>query len=146
MIYSHLNKGKIVVFNVCGYDGHDVAFVIDSFLPRFIKRSKEENPKPVSLFLDEAVKILSNKSDFGEEILRQSKVELIMLFQNESKLKDKIGSNKYEALIGNLTNIYLMKNKDNFTIGKDEIDCSVLNQFECMHDNTTCLLNPIFIN
>ena len=78
--------------------------------------------------------------------MRQSKVELILAFQNEYTLKKGLGYEKYEALMGNMVDIYLMKNKSLFTIGADAVNCSRLKPFECLHDGEKVLLNHIFIN
>ena len=144
-ISQYLNEGKIVVFNAINSSSQTLAMLLDSFIPSFIKRAGGENLIPISLFLDETAKIAGKNSNFHEEILRQSKVELILAFQNESTLKKELGYDKYEALIGNMVDIYLMKNKSLFTIGADAVNCSKLKPFECLHDGERNLLKPMFI-
>ena len=145
-ISQYLNEGKIVVFNAINSSSQTLAMLLDSFIPSFIKRAGGENLIPISLFLDETAKIAGKNSNFHEEILRQSKVELILAFQNESTLKKELGYDKYEALIGNMVDIYLMKNKSLFTIGADAVNCSKLKPFECLHDGERNLLKPMFID
>lgn len=144
-ISQYLNEGKIVVFNAINSSSQTLAMLLDSFIPSFIKRVGGKNLIPISLFLDETAKIAGKNSNFHEEILRQSKVELILAFQNESTLKKELGYDKYEALIGNMVDIYLMKNKSLFTIGADAVNCSKLKPFECLHDGERNLLKPMFI-
>ena len=145
-ISQYLNEGKIVVFNALNSSSQTLAMLLDSFIPSFIARAGRENVIPISLFLDEAAKIASENSNFHEEILRQSKVELILAFQNEYTLKKGLGYEKYEALMGNMVDIYLMKNKSLFTIGADAVNCSRLKPFECLHDGERNLLKPMFID
>lgn len=145
-ISQYLNEGKIVVFNAINSSSQTLAMLLDSFIPSFIKRAGGKNLIPISLFLDETAKIAGKNSNFHEEILRQSKVELILAFQNESTLKKELGYDKYEALIGNMVDIYLMKNKSLFTIGSDAVNCSRLKPFECSHDGERNLLKPMFID
>jgi len=145
-ISQYLNEGKIVVFNAINSSSQTLAMLLDSFIPSFIKRAGGENLIPISLFLDETAKIAGKNSNFHEEILRQSKVELILAFQNESTLKKELGYDKYEALMGNMVDIYLMKNKSLFTIGADAVNCSRLKPFECLHDGERNLLKPMFID
>lgn len=145
-ISQYLNEGKIVVFNAINSSSQTLAMLLDSFIPSFIKRAGGENLIPISLFLDETAKIAGKNSNFHEEILRQSKVELILAFQNESTLKKELGYDKYEALIGNMVDIYLMKNKSLFTIGADAVNCSKLKPFECLYDGERNLLKPMFID
>lgn len=145
-ISQYLNEGKIVVFNAINSSSQTLAMLLDSFIPSFIKRAGGENLIPISLFLDETAKIAGKNSNFHEEILRQSKVELILAFQNESTLKKELGYDKYEALIGNMVDIYLMKNKSLFTIGSGAVNCSRLKPFECLHDGERNLLKPMFID
>lgn len=144
-ISQYLNEGKIVVFNAINSSSQTLAMLLDSFIPSFIKRAGGKNLIPISLFLDETAKIAGKNSNFHEEILRQSKVELILAFQNESTLKKELGYDKYEALIGNMVDIYLMKNKSLFNIGADAVNCSKLKPFECLHDGERNLLKPMFI-
>ena len=145
-ISQYLNEGKIVVFNAINSSSQTLAMLLDSFIPSFIKRAGGENLIPISLFLDETAKIAGKNSNFHEEILRQSKVELILAFQNESTLKKELGYDKYEALIGNMVDIYLMKNKSLFTIGSGAVNCSRLKPFECLYDGERNLLKPMFID
>ena len=145
-ISQYLNEGKIVVFNAINSSSQTLTMLLDSFIPSFIKRSGGENLIPISLFLDETAKIAGKNSNFHEEILRQSKVELILAFQNESTLKKELGYDKYEALIGNMVDIYLMKNKSLFTIGADAVNCSRLKPFECLYNGEKNLLKPMFID
>ena len=145
-ISQYLNEGKIVVFNAINSSSQTLAMLLDSFIPSFIKRAGGKNLIPISLFLDETAKIAGKNSNFHEEILRQSKVELILAFQNESTLKKELGYDKYEALIGNMVDIYLMKNKSLFNIGADAVNCSKLKPFECLHDGERNLLKPMFID
>jgi len=145
-ISQYLNEGKIVVFNAINSSSQTLTMLLDSFIPSFIKRSGGENLIPISLFLDETAKIAGKNSNFHEEILRQSKVELILAFQNESTLKKELGYDKYEALIGNMVDIYLMKNKSLFTIGSGAVNCSRLKPFECLYNGEKNLLKPMFID
>ena len=145
-ISQYLNEGKIVVFNAINSSSQTLAMLLDSFIPSFIKRAGGKNLIPISLFLDETAKIAGKNSNFHEEILRQSKVELILAFQNEYTLKKGLGYEKYEALMGNMVDIYLMKNKSLFTIGADAVNCSRLKPFECLYDGERNLLKPMFID
>ena len=43
--------------------------------------------RPISLFLDESAKLLSENIELNEEILRECEVELVLAFQNEFLLK-----------------------------------------------------------
>lgn len=145
-ISQYLNEGKIVVFNAINSSSQTLTMLLDSFIPSFIKRAGGKNLIPISLFLDETAKIAGKNSNFHEEILRQSKVELILAFQNEYTLKKGLGYEKYEALMGNMVDIYLMKNKSLFTIGADAVNCSRLKPFECLYDGERNLLKPMFID
>ena len=55
---------------------------------------------PISLFLDELVKLLSENTELNEEILRECEVELVLVFQNEFLLKRAIGGTAYEIYKG----------------------------------------------
>ena len=145
-IASLLNSGKIVVFDALNASQTALCMLLDSFLPKLILRAGKQNLTPISVFLDETSKLASHNTNFQEEILRQSKVELILSFQNEAVLKREIGETKYEALMGNIVSVYLMKNRKDFTLEAQSVNCSELERFECLHDGKRYAVEPIFID
>ena len=141
-----LNSGKIVIFNAASCDKSALSFLLNSFLPELLKRVTMKQKRPISLFLDESAKLLSENTELNEEILRECEVELVLAFQNEFLLKRAIGGTAYEALMGNLTNRYFMRNKDVVRLGSSEVDCSTLEKFECVLEGDKIALEPIFID
>ena len=96
-------------FNAASCDKSALSFLLNSFLPELLKRVTMKQKRPISLFLDESAKLLSENTELNEEILRECEVELVLAFQNEFLLKRAIGGTAYEALMGNLTNRYFMR-------------------------------------
>lgn len=145
-IVSMLNKGKIVVFDASYCDKGALNMILSSFLPMLTNRKQEDKKISISVFLDEAAKIINRYSELEESILRENRVELILAFQNPFLLKSVVGINEYESLIGNLTNRYFMKNKVECTIAGKEIECEGLDKFECITDDGRVKLTPIYIS
>lgn len=145
-IVSMLNEGKIVVFDASYCDKGAFNLILSSFLPILTNRVNGDKKVNISVFLDEVAKIINKYSELEESILRENNVELILAFQNPYLLRSIIGDNGYEALLGNLTNRYFMKNKVECFMAGKEIECENLNKFECITDKGQITLTPIHID
>lgn len=146
-IASMLKQSKIVVFNASCCDKGALNLILASFLPSLTNRVSDTNKINISVFLDEAAKLLNEDSELEESILRENKVELIISFQNPYLMKLAIGEIRYEALFGNLTNRYFMKNKVECKVAGRDIECSGLDKFECIDNNSDKIkLDPMFID
>jgi len=63
---------------------------------------------PVTIIMDEAQKVLNNDFELPLDILREYKVDVVLATQSIANLKEKLNSDKVEALLANLTHrIYL---------------------------------------
>ena len=56
------------------------------------QRIANEEKVPVSIFIDEAQRVLNPSTDLHADVLREARVELILAFQNEDVLKSSLGS------------------------------------------------------
>ena len=64
------------------------------------------------------------------DVLRESKVELFLAFQNKELVIDKIGLNRFRSLYKNIKSRYLFKNPERF----EDYDLSLLDTFEFYND------------
>lgn len=102
-IVEALEEGSIVVVDTREIPdvvlAHFTAILFERMKVRFVK----ERVTPVSIFLDEAQKILVPETDVPVDTLREAKVEVFMAFQNDALIRRKIGDEAYESLHTNLT-------------------------------------------
>jgi len=109
-IISALNKGKIVVINTEALSGAAVESLNNILMYELSKRTKSTSIKPVSIFIDEVQRVISKNTDLPIDILREAKVDVFLATQNSALLKEKLQTEKYDALIGNLTRKYYFQN------------------------------------
>jgi len=116
-IASALNEGKIIIVNAESLSDALLESLNNVILHELSKRTRKIDLNPVSIFIDEAQRVLSEKTDLPVDILREAKVDVFLATQNGALLKERLSSEKYDALIGNLTQKYYFKNSV-----KEELD------------------------
>lgn len=144
-IVKSLNSGSIIILNTKLFSDNVLSSYSNALLTELSKRTSITNKKPISIFIDEAQRIMSNKFDLPIDILREAEVELFLAFQNEELLIEKIGNNKYSSLIKNIKNQYIYKNIGFY----EDNDLSKLETFEYYTNEKIIKLNKassIFMN
>lgn len=105
-IVEALNKGKIIIVNSAGLSDTILENLNASIFDALSKRSRLRNINPVTVFIDEAHRILSKASDLPVDVLREAKVDVVLTFQDKSLVIDKIGKVKFKGLMANLSSQY----------------------------------------
>ncbi|CAD7289036.1 hypothetical protein [Campylobacter suis] len=142
-----LNDGKIVIINSQNLSNHVLELMLNSVLSSMIKRIGQDEKKPISIFIDEAQRVISEESDLHADVLREAQAELILAFQNEDVLKNSLGSDtKYKQLVGNLSHQYFFKNSQKQYAGGEYKSFSNLEKFECYYGGETFKTEPLFIS
>ena len=116
-IATALNEGKIIIVNAESLSDALLESLNNVILHELSKRTRKIDLHPVSIFIDEAQRVLSEKTDLPVDILREAQVDVFLATQNGALLKERLTSEKYDALIGNLTQKYYFKNSV-----KEELD------------------------
>lgn len=109
-IVNSLNDGKIIIFNTKTFSENILSSYCNAIFMELTKRTNMTNLKPVSIFVDEAQRIMSRTIDLPIDVLREAKVDLFLAFQNEELMIQKLGENRYFSLIKNMKNQYFFKN------------------------------------
>ena len=109
-LVQSLSSGKIIIFNTKTFSENILASYCNAIFIELTKRTNMTNLKPISIFVDEAQRIMSKNIDLPIDVLREAKVDLFLAFQNEELMIQKLGENKYVSLIKNLKNQYIFKN------------------------------------
>jgi len=115
-IVKELNEGKIVVVNTNSIPENILAALNSSIFMQLTKRAQlDENP--ISIFIDEAQKVVSPNFELPVDVLRECKVELFLAFQNEELMITKLESEiKHYSFLKNLSKTFRFKNsKDTIT-------------------------------
>lgn len=138
-----LNNGKIIVVNSQEISNVILSTLTGSLLGELSKRVRQTNIKPISIFVDEAQRVLTPDTDLYTDVLREAKVELFLAFQNNSLMINAIGKTKFAALIQNLTTSFHFKNASDYL----DLETSKLDVFEYYKNSVekVCKANPIFL-
>ena len=147
-IVKALGEGKIVILNVEALSDAMVESLNNSILYELSKRTKSVLRHPVSVFIDEVQRVIDKDADLPIDVFREAKVDLFLATQNSSLLKDKLGDDKFESLMGNLTRKYYFQSSADEEI-ESEYELEFLESFEylCSADKYATLhkSKPIFI-
>jgi hypothetical protein len=109
-LVESLNRGEIIIFNTKTFSENILSSYCNAIFMELTKRTNMTNLKPVSIFVDEAQRIMSRTIDLPIDVLREAKVDLFLAFQNEELMIQKLGENRYFSLIKNMKNQYIFKN------------------------------------
>jgi len=122
-----LNEGKIVVINSESFTGPVLSVILDKTLDFLSLRAKHKDPLPVAIVIDEANRVLGNGNDIRTDILRESKVEVVMAIQNDEQMIRKMGEITWSSMKQNFkTQISFNGQSEKAGVFKayDEISCS----------------------
>lgn len=138
-------SGKIVVINANAMQNSVLSLITSSAILNLSKRTNRQTP--VSVFIDEAQRVISAAADLGADVIREAKVELILAFQNESILKSALKSDeKFKELAGNLTNQFFFRNSQLQYANGEYCDFSRLGDFEYSKNGRIFKGEPLFLN
>lgn len=101
-----LALGKIVVINTESFSTPILSTLLDQTLESLSTRSKHKNVNPISIIIDEANRVLTADSDIRIDVLRESKVEVIMATQNHEQMISKMGDERWWSFAQNFNTRY----------------------------------------
>ena len=134
-INNLLNQGKIVIIRTADIADVALGFLSYSIFNGFKSRFSDHTKQPISVFIDEAQRVLNDSFDLPIDILREAQVEVFLAYQTPSLLIDKIGIEKYESIQTNLATKFLYKGLES---PKDTTDLEPFQYYSNL-DNYTSL-------
>lgn len=111
-ITKELNAGKIVIINGESLSSAVMESLNNTILYELSKRTKNLNINSVSIFIDEVQRVVSKNTDLPIDVFREAKVDLFLATQNSALLKEKLKEEKFDALMGNLTQKFYFKSSN----------------------------------
>lgn len=137
-VIEALNQNKIVIINTQEFSDSALSYFSNSLFKEFEKRTNQMIDNSISVFIDEAQRVISSEYELPIDVLREARVELFLAFQNEELMIEKLGLNKYKSLSKNITRKFLFKN--------DDEDTDNLDKFEYITSNAVEKAVPIFLD
>ena len=127
LILEALQAKKLISVNAKDMSSELIEGLTYALFDHFAKRSMLQNITPISVFIDEAQRVISANQDHNLEVLRECKVEMFLAYQNEELMENKLGANQFKAMKQNLKSTYYFTNEAN----QNELDVTGLEAFEC---------------
>lgn len=132
-----LRKGEIVIIDVSRLNKNSLN-ILNLAIYTKLQKTKYNEIKPVTIFIDEAQKVLNENYLPEVDVCRESKFEYIFATQDEILLENKLGKNKFDELYVNIISKYSFATNINELKYKFEyIDLSTMKK---------AIGNPIFFN
>jgi len=129
-IVESLKRGNIVIINVEDFSDQMLNFLNHSIYTRLIHKNMLQNHiSPITIFIDEAQKVLSGKSLPDVDVCRENNFEFILATQDYSLLEKQLGGLNTYLLLRNVTSQYSFKTIDPQNTKENT---SKLETFECV--------------
>lgn len=141
-IANELNKGAIVIINVQDMNNALLSMLNISIYQSLIIRSSSNNKKPISIFIDEAQKVLSKNYIPDVDVCRENKFEYIFSTQDYNLLKSAIGESNASELLRNIIMQISFKTTNTGNLS----DNLKMNEYTNIVDDTTYFTSPIYLN
>jgi len=119
-LLESLNKRAIVIVDIEGIESDIHGVLLESILSKLSTRIRNGKPVPVSVFVDEANRVLKGDMDIHNDTLRESNVELILAVQNEEQMIEKFGETKWESIGKNFKHNYWINQEHEVTYNDTE--------------------------
>lgn len=120
-ILKRIDNNAIIIIDVQSLSSHIYSIFTESLLRRLGRRIKYQIPKKVSIFIDEANRVLTPKIDLQNDILRESNVELILAIQNEEQMQIKFGELVWESIFLNIKHHYAINERHDIWYNGQEL-------------------------
>jgi DNA helicase HerA-like ATPase len=111
-ILEELNKRKIIIVSLNDFDENVLNAVVESIFYQIYYFKMDYPDTKISIFMDEAQKVINNNFKLPLDVLREYKVEVILATQSIANLKEKVDANKIEALLANLVHKVYLNGQD----------------------------------
>ena len=136
-IVKELRSGKIVIVDVSTFNENSLNIINLAIYTR-LQKILFKDSKPVTIFIDEAQKVLNSDYLPQVDVCRESKFEYIFATQDEILLENKLGQNKFAELYINIITKYSFASNSN----------DIVNNFEFidLSTNRKAFANPLFID
>jgi hypothetical protein len=150
-IVESLQEGKIIIINVRVIPDVILELMLEQIFEQMIDLNlqSEEDKKPISVFIDEAQRLINK--DIPLDVLRSSKVDVLMAVQSEIQLISKFGSREdWQQISVNIAQKFAFKSA---YFGGDHllsfyVETALLETFEYAkeHDPKKFRAIPLFLN
>ncbi len=111
-ILNELSKGKIIIVSLNDFSENSLNAIVLSIFLRIYLFKMSYPDFPLTIIMDEAQKVLNNNFELPLDVLREYQVEVVLATQSIANLKEKLNTEKVNALLANLVHKIYLKGQD----------------------------------
>jgi hypothetical protein len=93
-----MQKNAIIIVDTQSFADDIMKIFLESILKKAVMRLRTNNTTPLSVFIDEANRVLSPSIDLHSDVLREASVELILAIQNEEQMINKFTKTVWDSV------------------------------------------------
>ncbi len=107
-IASLMQKNAIIIVDTQSFGDDVMKIFLESILKKAVMRLRTGDTTPLSVFIDEANRVLSPSIDLHNDVLREASVELILAIQNEEQMINKFSQTVWDSIKRNIKHQYMI--------------------------------------
>ncbi|MCI0501878.1 MAG: type IV secretory system conjugative DNA transfer family protein [Epsilonproteobacteria bacterium] len=103
-----MDNNAIIIVDTQSFSDDVLKLFFESLLKKAVKRLRTGTNQPMSVFIDEANRVLHSSMDLHADVLREASVELILAIQNEEQMINKFSLTVWESIKHNIKHQYFI--------------------------------------
>jgi len=103
-----MQKNAIIIVDTQSFGEDVMKIFLESVLKKAVMRLRTGSTTPLSVFIDEANRVLSPSIDLHNDVLREASVELILAIQNEEQMINKFTKTVWDSIKLNIKHQYMI--------------------------------------
>ena len=103
-----MDSNAIIIIDTQSFANDIMKVFLESILKKAVMRLRTGTHKPMSVFIDEANRVLFPSIDLHNDVLREAAVELILAIQNEEQMVNKFSKVGWDSIKGNIKHRYVI--------------------------------------
>ena len=103
-----MDRNAIIIIDTQSFGDDIMKLFLESILKKAVMRLRTGRHKPMSVFIDEANRVLFPSIDLHNDVLREASVELILAIQNEEQMINKFSQTVWDSIKNNIKHKYFI--------------------------------------
>ena len=115
-----MQKNAIIIVDTQSFGEDVMKIFLESILKKSVMRLRTGSTSPLSVFIDEANRVLFPSIDLHSDVLREASVELVLAIQNEEQMISKFSQTVWDSIKLNIKHQYTIDIKHRISYNKSE--------------------------
>ena len=119
-IENLMNSNAIIIIDTQSFGDDIMKLFLESILKKAVMRLRTGTESAMSVFIDEANRVLFPSIDLHSDVLREGKVELIIAIQNQEQMVSKFSEVEWNAIKRNIKHQYFIDIEHRITYNESD--------------------------